>query len=46
MIKMVNFPTGIPDCGCHNPALSDLFISSDTSFVLQWFSLHWEILTM
>ena len=28
---MVNFPTEIPDCGCHSPALLDLFISSDTS---------------
>ena len=28
---MVNFPTGIPDCDSHSPALLDLFISSDTS---------------
>ena len=29
--QIVNFPTRIPDCGCHSPALLDLFISSDAS---------------
>ena len=28
---MVNFPTRIPDCDSHSPALLDLFISSDDS---------------
>ena len=28
---MVKFPTRIPDCDCHSPALLDLFISSDAS---------------
>ena len=28
---MVNFPTRIPDCDSHSPALLDLFIFSDTS---------------
>ena len=28
---MVNFPTWIPDCDSHSPALLDLFLSSDTS---------------
>ena len=28
---MVNFPSEIPDCDSHSPALSGLFISSDTS---------------
>ena len=28
---MVNFPTKIPDCDSHSPALLDLFISSDAS---------------
>ena len=28
---MVNFPTGIPDCNSHSPALLDLFLSSDAS---------------
>ena len=28
---MVNFPTRIPDCDSHSPALFDLFISSDAS---------------
>ena len=29
--QMVNFPTWIPDCDSHSPALLDLFISSDAS---------------
>ena len=29
--QMVNFPTRIPDCDSHSPALLDLFLSSDTS---------------
>ena len=29
--QMVNFPTRIPDCDSHSPALLDLFISSDAS---------------
>ena len=28
---MVNFPTQIPDCDSHNPALLDLFLTSDAS---------------
>ena len=28
---MVNFPTRIPDCDSHSPALLDLFISYDIS---------------
>ena len=28
---MVNFPTQIPDCDSHSPALLSLFLSSDTS---------------
>ena len=28
---MVNFPTQIPDCDSHSPALSNFFISSDAS---------------
>ena len=28
---MVNFPTQIPDCDSHSPALLDFFLSSDTS---------------
>ena len=28
---MVKFPTRIPDCDSHSPALLDLFVSSDTS---------------
>ena len=28
---MVNFPTWIPDCDSHSPALLDLFLSCDTS---------------
>ena len=29
--QIVNFPTRIPDCDSHGPALLDLFLSSDTS---------------
>ena len=28
---MVNFPTWIPDCDSHSPALLDLFLLSDAS---------------
>ena len=31
LTQMVNFPTQIPDCDSHGPALLDLFISSDAS---------------
>ena len=31
LTQMVNFPTGIPDCDPHSPALLDLFLSSDAS---------------
>ena len=31
LTQMVNFPTRIPDCGSHSPALLDLFLSSDAS---------------
>ena len=31
LTQMVNFPTQIPDCDSHSPALLDLFISYDTS---------------
>ena len=31
LTHMVNFPTRIPDCDSHSPALLHLFISSDTS---------------
>ena len=31
LTQMVNFPTCIPDCDSHSPALLDLFISSDAS---------------
>ena len=44
LTQMVNFPTRIPDCNSHNPALLDLFLSSDGFIVLQWLSLHWVIL--
>ena len=31
LTQLVNFPTRIPDCDSHSPALLDLFLSSDTS---------------
>ena len=29
LTQLVNFPTQIPDCDSHNPALLELFISSE-----------------
>ena len=40
---MVNFPTQIPDCDSHNPALLDLSLSSDASICS---TVAWEILIM
>ena len=31
LTQMVNFPTQIPDCDSHNPALLELFLSSGAS---------------
>ena len=31
LTQMVNFPTRIPDCDSHRPALLDFFLSSDPS---------------
>ena len=31
LTQMVNFPTRIPDCDSHSPALLDFFLSSDSS---------------
>ena len=31
LTQMVNFPTWVPDCDFHSPAVLDLFISSDAS---------------
>ena len=31
LTEIVNFPTRIPDCDSHNPALLDFFLSSDAS---------------
>ena len=31
LTQIVNFPTRIPDCDSHSPALLDLLLSSDTS---------------
>ena len=42
---MVNVPTQIPDCDSHSPAVLYLFILMQV-YVLQWLSLHWEILIM
>ena len=45
LTQMVNFPTGIPDCDPHSPALLDFFLSSDTStlsFFLSFFFLFYN----
>ena len=44
--QMVNFPTLVPDCDSHSPSLLDYFFLLMVVFVLQWLSLHWEILIM
>ena len=45
LTQMVTFPTWIPNCDSHSPALLDLFLLM-LVFVLQWLSLHWKILIM
>ena len=45
LTQMVNFPTWIPDCDSHSPALLDFFLLT-LVFALQWLSLQWEILVM
>ena len=44
-LLMVNFLTRTPDCDSHSPAILDFFLLM-LVFVLQWLSLHWEILIM
>ena len=46
LTQIVNFPTRIPDCDSHSPAFLDYFFLLMLVFVLQWLSLHWEILIM
>ena len=46
LTQMVNFPTRIPDCDSHSPGLLDFFLSLTQVFILQWLSLHWELLIM
>ena len=46
LTQMVNFPTRIPDCDSHSPAFWISFFLLMLVFVLQWLSLHWEILIM
>ena len=43
--QMVIFPTWVPDCDSHGPAILDLFLLT-LVFVLQWLSLSREILIM
>ena len=40
LAQMVNFPTRIPDCGSHSPAIWIYFFLLTLVFVLQWLSLH------
>ena len=46
LTQMVNFPTCIPGCDSLSSALLDSLILLVLVFVLQWLSLHLEILTM
>ena len=39
LTQMVNFPTRIPDCNSHSPAILDFFLLT-LVFVLQWLSFH------
>ena len=45
LTQMLNFPTWIPDCDSHSPALLELFLLT-LVFVLQWLSLNCKILIM
>ena len=45
LTQMVNFPTRIPDCDSHSPALLDFFLLM-LAFVQQWLPLRWKILIM
>ena len=40
LTQMGNFPTRIPDCDSHSPALLGLFLLLTLVFVLQWLPLH------
>ena len=44
--QMVNFPTQIPHCDSHSPALLDLFLSSDASICSTMAFFRWKILIM
>ena len=46
LTQIVNFPTRIPDCDSHSPALLDLFLSSDTCICSTMAFSPWQILTM
>ena len=45
LTQIVNFPAWIPGCDSHSPAILDLLLLI-LAFILQWPSLHWEILFM
>ena len=44
LTQMVNFPTRIPDCDSNSPAFWISVYLLTLVFLLQWISLHWEIL--
>ena len=44
LTQIVNWPTRIPDYDSYSSALLDFFLLM--LFVLQWLSLHWEILML
>ena len=46
LTQMVNFPTGLPDCDSHSPALWIYFFFLALVLNLQQLSLYWEILIM
>ena len=46
LTEMVNFPTSIPDCEYHSPALLDLFFCTDASIFSSMAFSPLEILIM
>ena len=46
LTQMVNFPTRIPDCDSHRPALFDIFISSYASTCSTMAFHYWKTLIM
>ena len=44
LTQVINLPTLTPDCDSHSPAFLIYLFLLMLVFVIQWLSLHWEIL--